>query len=272
LGSVVVLVDATDRVASHRSMDALTRQVKELLAEKEEYELKGAELETFAAAVSHDLQGPLRAIAGFSEMLAESNRERLDASGQLFLDRVRVSAQRMHHMVEDYLAFLKANREQLLSLALVDMKSLAAEVFADLAHAPGQKPAELLCAALPKAWGDAAMLRQALVNLIGNALKYSAQREYPVVEVGATSGHDFHTFFIRDNGVGFDLKRAERLFELFQRFHDTAEFPGTGIGLAIVKRIVQRHGGRVWAQSEHGAGATFSFTLPARHPVAPEAA
>lgn len=272
LGAVVVLVDATDRVAAHSRADALARQVRELLTEKRKFELKGAELETFAAAVSHDLQGPLRAIAGFSEMLAESNREQLDASGQLFLDRVRASAQRMSSMVEDYLAFLRTNREQPLRRTLMDMKSLATGVFADLALAPSQKPAELVCAALPRAWGDKAMLRQVLVNLIGNALKYSAQREQPVVEVGATSREDFHTFFVRDNGAGLDLTSAARLFEPFQRFHSTAEFPGTGVGLAIVKRIIERHGGRVWAQSEPGAGATFSFTLPVKPPVEPGAA
>lgn len=269
LGAVVVLVDATDRVATHDRVNALTLQVKELLAKKADYDLKGAELEAFAAAVSHDLQEPLRAIAGFSEMLAESNRERLDASGQLFLDRVRVSAQRMRCMVEDYLAFLTVNREQPLRLAPVDMKALVTGVFADLARLPGQKPAELVCASLPKAWGDEAMLRQVLVNLIGNALKYSARREQVVVEVSATSDESFHTFAVRDNGVGIDLTNAARLFEPFQRFHSMAGFPGTGVGLAIVKRVVERHGGRVWAQSEPGVGATFSFTLPAKPPVEP---
>jgi two-component system, cell cycle sensor histidine kinase and response regulator CckA len=276
LGAVVVLVDATDRVAAQGHVQALTRQVTQLLAEKDKHEVLSAELEAFAAAVSHDLRAPLGAIAGFSYLLAEKHRERLDASGQLFLDRVRTSAQQMSRMVEDYLRFLKTNREQPVHLAAVDLKLLAQAEFADLTCMPGQKPAQLLCATLPQAWGDEAMLRQVLGNLLGNALKYSSQCEQPVVEVGATAddeaGEDFHTYFVRDNGAGLDLARAAKLFEPFQRFHSTAEFPGTGVGLAIVKRIVERHGGRIWAESQPGAGATFFFTLPAKAPSEPKPA
>lgn len=270
LGAVVILVDATDRVAAQNRVDTLTRQVKVLLAEKDNYELKAAELEAFATAVSHDLRGPLRAIAGFSELLARSQRERLDASGQLFLDRVHASALQMGCMMEDYLGFLKSNREQALSVAELDLKHLAHAVFAELALVPGQKPAEFVCEALPRAWGDEAMLRQVLVNLIGNALKYSAQREHPMVEMGAIAGEeageDCHTFFVRDNGAGLDLANAAKLFEPFERFHSASEFPGTGVGLAIVKRIIERHGGRIWVESQPGAGATFFFTLPAKAP------
>src|SRR5438105_10115316 len=199
LGAVVVLVDASDRVTAQRRVDALTRQVTELLVEKDKYELHGAELEAFAAAVSHDLRAPLRAIAGFSEMLAESHRERLDASGQLFLDRVRSSALQMGCMVEDYLRFLKSNREQRLLLSAVDLERLVHAVFDDLTFVPGQKPARFVCEDLPPAWGDEAMLRQVFVNLLDNAIKYSSRQEHPTVEVGATTGEDFHTFYVRDN-------------------------------------------------------------------------
>lgn len=272
LGAVVVLVDATDRVAAQSRAQDLARQVKILLAEKDKYELKGAELEAFAAAVSHDLRGPLRAIAGFSELLARSQRERLDTAGQQFLDRVRASALQMGNMVEDYLRFLKSNREQPLILAPVDIKRLVHEIFDNLACVPDQEPAWFVCDPLPQAWGDEAMLKPVLVNLIGNALKYSSQCEQPVVEVGAIAdeaGAGFHTYFVRDNGAGLDLAVAARLFEPFQRFHSAAEFPGTGMGLAIVKRIIERHGGRVWAQSKPGAGATFFFTLPGTAPSGP---
>jgi PAS domain S-box-containing protein len=264
LGAVVVLVDSTDRLAAQDTVRTLTQQVSNLLVEREKHEELSSELEAFAAAVSHDLRGPLRAIAGFTELLSKSNRERLDASGQKFLDRVHANAQQMGRMVEDYLAFLSSNREQLGHVTEVDLKHLAHGVFAELAALPGQKSTQFVCAALPQAWGDVPMLRQVLVNLLGNALKYSSQQEHPVVEVGATPGEDVHTFFVRDNGAGLDLTQAARLFEPFQRFHSAAEFPGTGVGLAIVKRIVERHGGRIWAQSQPGAGATFFFTLPAR--------
>jgi len=264
LGAVVVLVDASDRVAAQTRAQTLTRQVAELLADKVKREALGAELEAFAVAVSQDLRRPLLTIAGFTELLAEKHRERLPATGQLFLDQVRTSALEMRRMVEDYLQFLKSNHEQATRHAVVDLKRLAQESFAELSRRPGQKPARFVCETLPMAWGDEAMLRQLLSNLIGNALKYSARRGLPVVEVGATSDEDVHTLFVRDNGVGLDLANADKLFEPFQRFHDAAEFPGTGVGLAIVKRNVERHGGRIWAKSQPGAGATFFFTLPIR--------
>jgi len=263
LGAVVVLVDAGEEARGRSREHALNRQVAQLLAERERQDLRGADLEIFVAAVSHDLRGPLRAIAGFSELLADKHRDRLDPSGQRFLDQVRASAVQMGCMVEDYLSFMKSKREQPLHLTSVDLERLARASFNELAFMPSQTPARFVCEALPQALGDVAMLRQLLLNLIGNALKYSAKRDFPMVEVGAVPGEDFHTFFVRDNGAGLDLARATKLFEPFQRFHSASDFPGTGVGLAIVKRIVERHGGRVWVESQVGAGATFFFTLPA---------
>ncbi|MEO5661213.1 MAG: ATP-binding protein [Polaromonas sp.] len=272
LGAVVVLVDASDRVAAQSRAQALTDQVADLLADKEKRDALSAELEAFAVAVSHDLRRPLVTIAGFTELLAEKHRERLPVTGQLFLDQVRTSALEMRRMVEDYLGFLKSNREQTTGHAEVDLKRLAQEIFAELSRRPGQKPARFVCETLPLAWGDEAMLRQLLINLFSNALKYSGRRGLPVLEVGATSSENVHTFFVRDNGVGLDMAKADKLFEPFQRFHDAAEFPGTGVGLAIAKRIVERHGGRIWATSEPGTGTTFFFTLPVRPSSAPGAA
>ena len=273
IGAVVVMVETTDRGTAKSREQALTRQVVQLLAEKEQQEVLGAQLETFAAAVSHDLRAPLLAISGFSELLANKHRDQLDSSGQLFLDRVQAGALQMKRMMEDYLLFLKSNRAQPLRLAAVDLKRMAREVFDDLASVPGQKPVQFVCETLPQAWADETILRHALVNLLGNALKYSSKCEQPVVEVGATTngeaGEDFHTYFVRDNGAGLDLAGAAKLFEPFQRFHSAAEFPGTGVGLAIVKRIVESHGGGIRAESRPGAGATFFFTLPARAPSEP---
>jgi two-component system, cell cycle sensor histidine kinase and response regulator CckA len=164
--------------------------------------------------------------------------------------------------VEDYLRFLKSNHEQPIRHDAVDLKHLTGESFAELNRRPGQKQARFVCETVPLVYGDEAMLRQLLTNLLDNALKFSARRGLPVVEVGATSDENFHTLFVRDNGVGLDVANADKLFEPFHRFHDAAEFPGTGVGLAIVKRIVERHGGRIWATSQPGAGATFFFTLP----------
>lgn len=263
MGAVVVLIDATDRVTARSRVEALTRQVADLMAEKEKNAAINDELEAFAAAVSHDLRGPLAAISGFSYLLAERQRERLDSSGKKFLDYVRDSALQMERMVEDYLAFLKTNREHALHMGPVNLKAIALAEIPLLTCMPGRPPANFICGKLPLAQGDEAMLRQVLVNLLGNALKYSATHAQPAVELGFVSNATSPTFFVRDNGVGFDAANAKGLFEPFHRFHSAEQFSGTGVGLAIVKRLVGRHGGKVWAESKPGAGATFYFNLPA---------
>lgn len=267
LGAVVILVDATDRAEARNRLQDLADQVNQLVLEKEAREAMGNEMEAFAAAVSHDLRTPLRAITGYSELLEGTYLDQLDPSGRYFLERVRDSARQMNSMVDDYLDFMRLSRKQTLRIAPVDLKDLAHTVFAELSALPEQKPARLVCETMPQVYADPNMARQVLVNLLGNALKYSSQREQPLVEVGATPGADVHTCFVRDNGVGLDLEQASTLFEPFQRFHNTPEFPGTGVGLAIVKRIIERHGGRVWAVSQPGVGATFYFTLPAHADV-----
>jgi PAS domain S-box-containing protein len=266
LGAVVVIVDATDRHATECSVRALAHRVEDLLAEKERNETTNAELEAFAAAVSHDLRGPLNAIAGFSYLLSTQHRKHLDASGQIFLDHVQKNAREMIKMTEDYLRFLGLSRGQELSRATVDLRSLVQDVFRSLTGVPGATPVQFTCAPLPKVVGDEAMLRQVFINLLGNAIKFTARHEHPSVAVGVSPDGDepgtMHTFFVRDNGIGFDAACAEKLFEPFQRFHSAAEFPGTGVGLSIVKRIVEHHGGALWAESQPGAGATFFLTLP----------
>jgi two-component system, cell cycle sensor histidine kinase and response regulator CckA len=272
LGAVLVVVDAKDRLAEHSGAQELTNQVVQLLGEEERPGVLGTELEAFAAAVNHDLHSPLQTIAGCAELLAESHREQLGASGRLFLDQVRANAQQMSRMVEDYLTFLCWSRAQPLRRDAVNLERVAQTVFADVPFMPGRKPARFVCETLPQTWGDEALLRRVLANLLDNALKYSAQREEPVVEVGAIPGEVLHTFFVRDNGTGMDLENAAKLFEPFQRFHSAADFPGTGLGLAIAKRIVERHGGAIWAESQPGVGATFFFSLPVKVSGVPKSA
>jgi len=264
LGAVLVVVDATDRLAEQNGVHALTRRVVQLLGDEERQEVLGAELDAFAAAVNHDLRSPLQTIAGCSALLAQSHREQLGDSGRLFLDRIRANAQQMSRMVEDYLTFLCWPHGQPLRREAVNLERVAQTVFADLPFVPGRKPARFVCETLPQTWGDEAMLRRVLANLLDNALRYSAQREQPVVEVGAIPGEVLHTFFVRDNGTGLDLANATKLFEPFQRFHSVADSPGSGVGLAIAKRIVERHGGVIWAESQPSVGATFFFSLPAK--------
>ncbi|MBV6324323.1 sensor histidine kinase [Duganella violaceipulchra] len=268
LGAVVVIVDATDRHAVQGRVQGLARQVETLLAEKQRNATATAELEAFAAAVSHDLRGPLNAIAGFTYLLSKQHRKHLDSSGQIFLDHVQRNAREMISMTEDYLRFLGLSHGQGLAVTSVDLGTLVRDVFRSLTGVPGTKTVQFTCAPLPTIMADEAMLRQVFVNVLGNAIKYTSRQDQPVVSVGvSTAGpaaEAMHTLFVRDNGIGFDAAGAEKLFEPFQRFHSTAEFSGTGVGLSIVKRIVEHHGGTLRAQSQPGAGATFFLTLPAR--------
>ncbi|MES2163404.1 MAG: ATP-binding protein [Pseudomonadota bacterium] len=268
LGAVVVLVDSTDRLATQSRVQALADQVENLLADQERNATTTAELEAFAAAVSHDLRGPLNAIAGFSYLLSQQHRKHLDSSGQRFLDQVQKNAREMINMTEGYLRFLGLNRGQELALSEVDVHGLVQEIFAGLTVRQDTPPVQFTCAPLPMIVGDDVMMRQVFVNLLGNAIKYSSRQAQPAIAVGVSAAGEgaaaMHTFFVRDNGIGFNAAGAEKLFEPFQRFHSAADFPGTGVGLSIVKRIVEHHGGALWAESQSGAGATFFLTLPAR--------
>jgi light-regulated signal transduction histidine kinase (bacteriophytochrome) len=210
--------------------------------------------------VSHDLRAPLRAIDGYARMLEEDCADGLNAEGRRLLGVVRTSAHRMGQLIEDLLALSRTGRQQPARLPL-DMDRLAREVAAELA-AQHQTIAAVEVAALPPAQGDPGLLRQVWTNLIGNGMKYSGKSERPRVEVGGRAEEKENVFWVRDNGVGFDMKYAERLFGVFQRLHRPEEFPGTGVGLAIVQRVITRHGGRVWAEAKPGEGACFYFSLP----------
>jgi two-component system sensor kinase len=219
------------------------------------------ELEAFSYSVSHDLRAPLRGVDGYVRILQEEYGDRLDAEGKRLIGVASSEARRMGRLIDDLLAFSRVSRHQT-ELRQVDMGALARAVFEDLVKAsPGAVPS-LELQDLPPALGDAAMLRQVFANLLGNALKFSRHQAEPIIEVGFTQGVGETTYFVRDNGAGFDEKHAEKLFGVFQRLHSEEEFEGTGIGLALVQRIVHRHGGVVRAEGRPGAGAAFYFTLP----------
>jgi len=217
------------------------------------------ELEAFSYSVSHDLRSPLRAVDGYSQMLQEDYAPRLDEEGRRLLGVVRDEAARMGQLIDDLLRLSQVGRRQLVRQAF-DMRVLAAEVVAELA--PGYPAARVELADLPRARGDRALLRQVWVNLVGNALKYSARSPAARVQIEGNIEGASAVYAVRDNGAGFDMRYQDKLFKAFQRLHRQEEFPGTGIGLAIVERVVARHGGRVWAQSAPGAGAAFHFALP----------
>lgn len=226
-----------------------------------ELEQANQDLEAFSYSVSHDLRAPLRGIDGFAKLLLESHGDRLDAEGRRKLGLVIQSARRMGALIEDLLEFSRLGRGQLRS-APFDPTDLVREILAELVEAHPKRRFERIVSPLPTAKGDADLLRQVFVNLLSNAVKYTAPREVAVIEVGGAVGPGEVTYTVKDNGVGFSMDYAHKLFGVFQRLHSDEEFEGTGIGLALVQRIVRRHGGRVWAQGREGQGATFSFTLP----------
>jgi light-regulated signal transduction histidine kinase (bacteriophytochrome) len=236
---------------------ALFDQQRELVAQ---LEASNKELEAFSYSVSHDLRAPLRAMDGFSRMLEEDHGAQLDAAGQHYLQRIRTNAKRMGELVDDLLAFSRLGRQPL-TLAEVDPAEIARLAWDDLRADREGRAAELRLEDLPPCLADAALLRQVFINLLSNALKYSRKREVSLVTVGCQTGQPDPVYFVRDNGVGFDAAYASKLFGVFQRLHRADEYEGTGVGLAIVARIVQRHGGQVSADSTLGEGATFYFSL-----------
>lgn len=222
-------------------------------------DVSNKELESFTYSVSHDLRSPLRAIDGYSRMLEEDYADALDAEARRRLTVVRDNAKRMNQLIDDLLAFSRLGKKSIVGQR-IDMAQCARDAYAMVEEPHGA--VELDIAPLPPAQGDAALIRQVWVNLLSNAVKYSSTRPAPRVEVSASDHAGETLYCVKDNGVGFDMNYYDKLFGVFQRLHAADEFPGTGVGLAIVQRIVARHGGRVWAQGKLEEGATFCFTLP----------
>jgi len=240
----------------------LARANDELRRTKEAAENANRELESFSYSVSHDLRAPLRAIDGFSQMLLQQCGAQLDDKARHYLDRVRASTQRMGLLIDDMLALARVSRTTL-RRELVDLGALAQDLVAELrAGSPG-RVVEVAIAPGMLVHGDRGLLRIVLENLLGNAWKFTAKRDDARIELARAPAGDegAEVFFVRDNGVGFDMAYAEKLFGVFQRLHTAEEFPGTGVGLATVARVVRRHGGRVWAEGAVGRGATFYFTF-----------
>ncbi len=221
------------------------------------------QLEAFSYSVSHDLKAPLRAISGYSRALLEDYGPQLEDEARGYLESIARGAERMGQLINDLLAFSKLGRKEM-ALAEVNMSELARTVFEEIRRAAPERKLECQLADLPPARGDRAMLHQVWVNLLSNAVKFTRQREHAVIEIGGSSnGSQQNTYYVKDNGAGFDMQYANKLFGVFQRLHSSEEFEGTGVGLAIVQRVVQRHGGRVWAEGKVNEGAAFYFTLPA---------
>jgi light-regulated signal transduction histidine kinase (bacteriophytochrome) len=218
--------------------------------------------------VSHDLRAPLRGIAGFGAVLAEECGDRLGDDGRQYLGRMLAGVKRMEELIEGMLTLGRVVAADM-RRASVDLTALADDVAQDLRAAEPNRSVELVVQDGLRAFGDATLLRAVLANLLGNAWKFTSHRADPRVEVGGRGREgDAPIFFVRDNGAGFDMSHAGKLFGAFQRLHRQDEFPGSGIGLATVERIISRHGGRIWAESRPGEGATFLFSLPDLEPEA----
>jgi len=239
----------------------LENRVRERTAE---LEAANDELEAFCSSAAHDLRTPIRAITGFTDILLARPVDALPADVRHHISQIHDGSSQMTQLITDLLAFSRLGR-QAISRELVEPARLVREVFNELESERKNRRVELRIGPLPTLHGDPALLRVVFVNLLSNAFKYSRPRDPAVIEIGVAPQTDEPTpvIFVRDNGVGFDLQNAEKLFGLFKRLHHAHEFEGTGVGLATVRRIIERHGGRIWAEAAPGAGATFFFTVPA---------
>ena len=256
---------AEEELAKHREHleELVEARTADLTKANALLEAANKELESFSYSVSHDLRVPLRAIDGFSLMLLEDYAGKLDADGQRLLNVVRDSTKKMSQLIDDILAFSRIGRQDM-AAAEVDMNALAREALEQLGPAMAGRDIKIDIAPLPPTHGDAAMLRRIWSNLLDNAVKFTKPKPNAAIEVGARTEPGETVYFVKDNGVGFDMQYVGKLFGVFQRLHGPEEFPGTGIGLALVKRIVVRHGGRVWAEGKVDEGASVYFALPAK--------
>lgn len=247
------------------SVRFLITEKKEIEQKIDEYlnklEAANKDLESFSYSVSHDLRAPLRSIDGFSQILLEDYNSKLDDDGKHLIDVIRKSTEHMGRLIDELLAFSRVGRQEI-KKELIDMEEMVSAVFYELKNANPGRDIELNLPKLPQALGDSILVRQVWVNLLSNAIKFTRPRKAAIIDILGSKTNDEALYAVKDNGVGFDPQYADKLFGVFQRLHDAKTFEGTGIGLAIVKKIITKHGGKVWADSQLDKGATFSFSLP----------
>jgi PAS domain S-box-containing protein len=248
-------------ITRQKDADAEIKQLNaDLQRNISELEVTNKELESFSYSVSHDLRAPLRSINGYAQMIQEDQAQHFDEEGKRMLNVIRNNAKKMGMLIDDLLAFSRMGRKEVTRLP-IDFNKLLEPILADIEKQVGNN-VQITVHALPAAQGDPSLLSQVLINLISNAVKYSSKKQNPQVEIGAYEKDDDYVYYVKDNGAGFDMQYAHKLFGVFQRLHGNEEFEGTGVGLAIVQRIVVKHGGRVWAEGKPNEGATFYFSLP----------
>ena len=251
-----------DEIAERRRAEKEIKKLNEDLERRTiELEATNNELEAFSYSVSHDLRNPVLAIGGFSRLLLEKYSSHLDGKGHHYLNIILSSTQNMCQFIDDILAFSHSGHRQI-EFSDIDMGELAKALFEELKGITLGRMLRLNLKPLPPARCDRAMIREVLMNLLSNAIKFTKDKETGIIEMSGWIEKNQNIYYVKDNGAGFDMQNADKLFGVFQRLHNTEEFEGTGVGLALVQRIIHRHGGRVWAVGKVNEGATFFFSLP----------
>jgi signal transduction histidine kinase len=243
--------------------DAIKKLNQDLQTNAAELEASYRDMESFSYSASHDLRSPLIKIHAFSRILLKDYADRLDDDGSRLLNSIQENAKKMEQLIYDLLAFSRVSTKEI-QKSEINMSALTKEVCEEFRSTIGNRRVQLEMKELPPAHCDESMMRQVFTNLLSNAIKYTKPKEIAIIEVGGIRGKNENIYYVKDNGVGFDMENADRLFNIFQRLHTQEEFEGTGIGLVIVKRIVEKHGGRVWAEGRPKEGAKFCFALPVK--------
>ncbi len=259
---VAIRADITERKKAEENIIELNRDLEDKIAERTiQLKKSNEELEAFSYSVSHDLRAPLRGALAFANILHDEYGNKLDDEAKRIINIIKDSTLKMGTLIDDLLAFSRMGKKGINKVP-VDISIVVNEIVSDLVRQTSRNHIHWNIQDLPNAMADVNMIRQAWINLISNAIKYSGTREKPVIEIGWYPADGQTVFFIKDNGVGFDEEFKDKLFKVFQRLHDADEFEGTGVGLALVEKIISGHDGKVWAEGKEGEGACFYFSLP----------